>query len=183
MRKEIRIAGFGGQGVIMAGIIVGKAAALFDNKNAVQTQSYGPEARGGASKTEVVISDTEIYYPKVQNPDILVAMSHTALIKYMDDLKNNGILIIDPDMVDEKDPEILNFIKKHNIKLFKAPATETAVNEIKLRVVANIVMVGAIVKATEIISKKAALESILSSVPKGTEDKNKQAFEAGYNLI
>lgn len=183
MRKEIRIAGFGGQGVIMAGIIVGKAAALFDNKNAVQTQSYGPEARGGASKTEVVISDTEIYYPKVQNPDILVAMSHTALIKYMDDLKDNGILIIDPDMVDEKDPEILNFIKKHNIKLFKAPATETAVNEIKLRVVANIVMVGAIVKATEIISKKAALESILSSVPKGTEDKNKQAFEAGYNLI
>ena len=183
MRKEIRIAGFGGQGVIMAGIIVGKAAALFDNKNAVQTQSYGPEARGGASKTEVVISDTEIYYPKVQNPDILVAMSHTALIKYMDDLKNNGILIIDPDMVDEKDPEILNFIKKHNIKLFKAPATETAVNEIKLRVVANLVMVGAIVKATEIISKKAALESILSSVPKGTEDKNKQAFEAGYNLI
>ncbi len=183
MRKEIRIAGFGGQGVIMAGIIVGKAAALFDDKNAVQTQSYGPEARGGASKTEVVISDTEIYYPKVQNPDILVAMSHTALIKYMDDLKDNGILIIDPDMIDEKDPELVNFIEKHNIKLFKAPATETAVNKIGLRVVANIVMVGAIVKATEIISKDAALESILSSVPKGTEDKNKQAFEAGYNLV
>ena len=84
MRTEIRIAGFGGQGVIMAGIIVGKAAALYDNINAVQTQSYGPEARGGASKTEVVISDDEIYYPKVQEPDILVAMSHTALIKYID---------------------------------------------------------------------------------------------------
>ncbi len=183
MRKEIRIAGFGGQGVIMAGIIVGKAAALFDNKNAVQTQSYGPEARGGASKTEVVISDTEIYYPKVQNPDILVAMSHTALIKYMDDLKDNGILIIDPDMIDEKDPQLVNFIEEHKIKLFKAPATETAVNDIGLRVVANIVMVGAIVKSTEIISKEAALESILSSVPKGTEEKNKQAFEAGYNLV
>src|SRR5574344_423285 len=100
MRTEIRIAGFGGQGVIMAGIIVGKAAALYDNINAVQTQSYGPEARGGASKTEVVISDDEIYYPKVQEPDILVAMSHTALIKYLDDLKDNGILIIDLDMVE-----------------------------------------------------------------------------------
>lgn len=183
MRKEIRIAGFGGQGVIMAGIIVGKAAALFDNKNAVQTQSYGPEARGGASKTEVVISDEEIHYPKVQNPDILVAMSHTALIKYLDDLKDNGVLIIDPDMIDEKDPVLVDFIKKHNITLFKAPATETAVNTIKLRVVANIVMVGAIVKSTNIISKEAALESILSSVPKGTEEKNQQAFEAGYNLV
>ena len=183
MRKEIRIAGFGGQGVIMAGIIIGKAAALFDNKNAVQTQSYGPEARGGASKTEVVISDTEIYYPKVQNPDILVAMSHTALVKYMDDLKNEGILIIDPDMIDENDPELVKFIEERKIKLFKAPATETAVNDIGLRVVANIVMVGAIVKSTNIISKEAALESILSSVPKGTEEKNQQAFEAGYNLV
>ena len=183
MRKEIRIAGFGGQGVIMAGIIIGKAAALFDNKNAVQTQSYGPEARGGASKTEVVISDGEIYYPKVQSPDILVAMSHTALIKYMGDLKDNGILIIDPDMIDENDPVLVDFIKEHSITLFKAPATETAVNEIKLRVVANIVMVGAIVKSTGIISKEAALKSILSSVPKGTEEKNQQAFEAGYNLV
>jgi len=183
MRTEIRIAGFGGQGVIMAGIIVGKAAALYDNINAVQTQSYGPEARGGASKTEVVISDDEIYYPKVQEPDILVAMSHTALIKYLDDLKDNGILIIDPDMVEENDPVLVKFIKDHNIKLFKAPATETAVNDIGLRVVANIVMVGAIVKATKIISKDAALKAILSSVPKGTEKKNQDAFEAGYNLI
>ena len=183
MRTEIRIAGFGGQGVIMAGIIVGKAAALYDNINAVQTQSYGPEARGGASKTEVVISDDEIYYPKVQEPDILVAMSHTALIKYLDDLKDNGILIIDPDMVEENDPVLVKFIKDHNIKLFKAPATETAVNDIGLRVVANIVMVGAIVKATKIISKDAALKAILSSGPKGTEKKNQEAFEAGYNLI
>ena len=79
MRKEIRIAGFGGQGVILAGIIIGKAASLFDNINAVQTQSYGPEARGGASRCEVVISDEDIDYPKVENPDILVAMSHEAL--------------------------------------------------------------------------------------------------------
>ena len=82
MRQEVRIGGFGGQGVIMTGIVIGKAASLFDGKNAVQTQSYGPEARGGASKTEVVISDEPIDYPKVQAPDIFIAMSQTALMKY-----------------------------------------------------------------------------------------------------
>ncbi len=181
MRTEIRIAGFGGQGVIMGGIIIGKAASLFDSMNAVQTQSYGPEARGGASRTEVVVSDSEINYPKVQAPDILVSMSHEALIKYYDDLKDNGILIIDPDMVDES--EIADFIAERNIKVYHAPATKTATEDIGLRIVANIVMIGAIVKATEIVSVDAAKKAILDSVPKGTEDKNLQAFEAGYNLI
>ena len=96
MRTEIRICGFGGQGIILAGIILGKSASLFDGKEAVQTQSYGPEARGGASKCEVVISDTKVDYPKVQSPDILVAMSNEALIKYIVDLKDNGTLIVDP---------------------------------------------------------------------------------------
>ena len=83
MRTEIRICGFGGQGIILAGIILGKSASLFDGKEAVQTQSYGPEARGGASKCEVVISDTKVDYPKVESPDILVAMSNEALLKYV----------------------------------------------------------------------------------------------------
>lgn len=181
MRTDIRIAGFGGQGVIMAGIIVGKAASLFDNMNAVQTQSYGPEARGGASKTEIVVSDEEIYYPKVANPDILVAMSHEALLKYMVDLKDEGILIIDPDMIVED--EIKDFVEEHKIKLYRARATKTATDDVGLRVVANIVMVGAIVKVTEIVSVDAAKEAILDSVPKGTENKNIQAFEAGFALI
>lgn len=181
MRTEVRIAGFGGQGVIMTGIIIGKSASLFDGMNAVQTQSYGPEARGGASRCEVVISDEEIHYPKVQAPDILVAMSHEALIKYLDDLKDNGILIIDPDMVDES--EISDFISQHNINVYHAPATKTATDVIGLRIVANIVMMGAIVKVTEIVSIDAAKKAILDSVPKGTEDKNIQAFEAGYNLV
>ena len=181
MRREVRIAGFGGQGVLMAGIIIGKAASLFDHMNAVQTQSYGPEARGGASRTEVVVSDEEIDYPKVSNPDILVAMSHEALIKYMDDLKDEGVLIIDPDMIIEE--EIMGFVKEHNIKLYRAPATNTATEKIGLRIVANIVMIGAIVKATDIVSVEAAKQAILDSVPKGTEDKNIQAFEAGYALI
>ena len=128
MRKDIRIAGFGGQGIILAGIVIGKAAALHDDLFAVQTQSYGPEARGGASKTEVVISDEEIDYPKVQNPDILVAMSQEALMAYLDDLKDGGILIIDPDMINEE--TIKEFIKEHQIKLYKAPATRTAEEQI-----------------------------------------------------
>lgn len=181
MRKEIRIAGFGGQGVILAGIIIGKGASVFDNKNAVQTQSYGPEARGGASRCEVVISDDIIDYPKVQNPDILVAMSHEALLKYMVDLKENATIILDPGTVIES--EIEEFVKERNINVFRVPATEIASDEIKLKIVANIVMIGAITKITNIISKEAAIKSIEDSVPKGTEKKNIQAFEAGYNVV
>ncbi len=181
MRKEIRFGGFGGQGIILAGIIIGKAASLFDNFEAVQTQSYGPEARGGASKCEVVISDGEIDYPKVENPDVFVALSHEALIKYLEDLKKKGILIVDPDMVDLD--EIQDFIDKREIKVYEAPVTRTAINDIGLKIVANIVMIGAIVKATGVVSEEAARKAILDSVPKGTEKKNIQAFEAGLNLI
>ena len=181
MRTEVRIAGFGGQGVIMAGVIIGKAASLFDNKNAVQTQSYGPEARGGASKCEVVISDSEVDYPKVQSPDILIAMSNEALIKYIVDLKDNGTLIVDPGTTDVED--VREFIDEHNIKVHEAPATKTATDEIGLKIVANIVMVGAITKITNVISKDAAIKAIEDSVPKGTEEKNIKAFEAGFNLV
>ncbi len=181
MRSEIRIGGFGGQGVILAGIIVGKAASIFDENEAVQTQSYGPEARGGASKCEVVVSDSEIDYPKVQSPDILVAMSNEALIKYIVDLKDEGTLIVDPGTTDIED--VRDFIDQHNIKVYEAPATKTANDEIGLKIVANIVMVGAITKITGVISKNAAIEAIKDSVPAGTEEKNIKAFEAGYNLV
>ena len=181
MRTEIRIGGFGGQGVILAGIILGKAASIFDKNEAVQTQSYGPEARGGASKCEVVIGDNEIDYPKVQSPDILVAMSNEALIKYIVDLKDEGTLIVDPDTTDIED--VRDFIDQHNIKVFKAPATKTANDEIGLKIVANIVMVGAITKITGVISENAAVEAIKDSVPAGTEEKNIGAFNAGYNLV
>ena len=147
MRKDIRIAGFGGQGIILAGIVIGKAAALYDGIYAVQTQSYGPEARGGASKTEVVISDDEVDYPKVQNPDIFIAMSHPALMAYLDDLKDGGILIVDPDLISLE--EVIPFVKEHKIKLYKAPASRTAAEKIGLKVVANIVMVGAITRITQ----------------------------------
>jgi 2-oxoglutarate ferredoxin oxidoreductase subunit gamma len=180
MRKEVRIAGFGGQGVILAGIIIGRAASIYDGLNAVQTQSYGPEARGGASRTEIVISDEKIGYPKVTSPDILVAMSHEALIKYLDDLKDEGTLILDPDLVHEED--VADFVKEHKIKVYHARATKTATEDIGLVIVANIVMIGAITNITEVVSLDAAKEAIAVSVPKGTEEKNIKAFEAGYAL-
>lgn len=181
LRKEIRIAGFGGQGIILAGIVIGKAAALHDNIHAVQTQSYGPEARGGASRTEVVISDEEIDYPKVQSPDIMVAMSHQALMAYIHDLKDGGTLIVDPDMIIEE--EVLPFVKEHNINYYEAPVTKTAEKEIGLSIVANIVMIGAITQITKVISVEAAEKAISESVPPGTEAKNLAAFEAGLAIV
>jgi 2-oxoglutarate ferredoxin oxidoreductase subunit gamma len=180
MRKEIRIAGFGGQGIILAGIVIGKAAALHDGIHAVQTQSYGPEARGGASRTEVVLSDEVIDYPKVQSPDILVAMSHQALMAYLDDIKDGGTLIVDPDMIVEE--EVLPFVKKHHLKYYHAPATRTAEKEIGLSIVANIVMIGAITTITNVVSVDAAEKAIAESVPPGTEGKNLAAFEAGLKI-
>jgi len=180
LRVDIRIAGFGGQGIILAGIVIGKAAALYDDLFAVQTQSYGPEARGGASKTEVIISDTEIDYPKVQKPDIFVAMSHEALIAYLDDLKDGGTLIVDSDLI--KEDEVISFVRKHNIKFYKAPVTRTAEEKIGIRIVANIVMIGAITSITHVVTVEAARQAIKVSVPTGTEDKNIAAFEAGTKL-
>lgn len=181
MRKDIRIAGFGGQGIILTGIVIGKAAALYDGINAVQTQSYGPEARGGASRTEVVISDDEIDYPKVQKPDIFVALSHEALMTYLDDLKDGGTLIVDPDMIIEE--EVLPFVEEHNITFHKAPVTRTAEEVVGLKIVANIVMIGAIARITKVISEEAARQAVAESVPPGTEDKNLAAFDAGTTLV
>ncbi|MEE3490642.1 MAG: 2-oxoacid:ferredoxin oxidoreductase subunit gamma [Methanobrevibacter sp.] len=181
MRTEIRICGFGGQGIILAGIILGKAASLFDENEAVQTQSYGPEARGGASKCEVVIDNKLIEYPKVQDLDVLVAMSNEALLKYIDDLKDEGTLIVDPGTTDVED--VMDFVKEHNIKVYEAPATQTAMEDIGLKIVANIVMVGVITKITKVISKEAVIKAVEDSVPKGTEEKNIAAFEAGYALV
>jgi len=178
MRKEVRISGFGGQGIVLAGVILGRSAALYDGKNAVQTQSYGPEARGGASKSEVVISEEEIDYPKVIKPDILVCMSQQAFDKYGRDVKDGGTVIVDRDLVTV--PE--NFYNG-NIKLYKIPFTDIAYKEIGLKIVANIVMLGALVRITGIVSKESMRKAILDSVPKGTEEKNLMAFEKGYNYI
>ena len=181
MRTDIRIAGFGGQGVLMCGIVIAKAASLFDKKYAVQTQSYGPEARGGASRTEVVVSDEQIDYPKVNNPQVFVAMSHEALLKYIDDIEEGAILLIDPNLVYQD--EIEDIIKTKKLQVYHSKATETAEDVIGKKIVANIVMLGSFVEATGIISVEAAKQSILDSVPKGTEDLNMKAFEEGRKIV
>jgi len=172
MRLEIRFAGFGGQGIIKSGIITAAAACLHSGKNAVQTQSYGPESRGGACKSEVVISEEDIDFPKVVEPDILVLMSQHAYNDYIDDVKPGGTVILDPDMIPrEKDLK--------NIKVFRVPATKIA-EELGRRIVANIVMLGAFVAITDAIDENALTESIKANIPKGTEELNLTAFRKGY---
>ncbi len=171
MRIEIRIGGFGGQGIIRAGVMLATAASIFEEKNAVQTQSYGPESRGGRCKSEVVISDQEIDFPKVEQPDILLVMSQEAYNEYVDTLKEGGILILDPDMVPERK-------KVENIRVYEVPATKIA-EELGKSLVANVVMLGAFTAITKLISEEAMRKSILQNVPKGTEQLNLMAFERG----
>jgi len=172
MRVEIRFAGFGGQGIIKSGIIVATAACIHSGKNAVQTQSYGPESRGGACKSEVVISEEEIDFPKVIEPNILEVMSQHAYNEYAENVKPGGIMIMDPDMIPhEKDLK--------NVKVFRIPATKIA-EELGRKIVANIVMLGAFAAITDILDKNAVKESIKANIPKGTEELNLTAFEKGY---
>jgi 2-oxoglutarate ferredoxin oxidoreductase subunit gamma len=172
MRTEIRFAGFGGQGIIKSGIIVAAAACIYSGKNAVQTQSYGPESRGGACKSEVVISEAEIDFPKVVEPDILVVMSQHAYNEYTEDVKPDGTIILDPDMI----PHEKNL---KNVKVFQIPATKIA-EELGRKIVANIVMIGAFVAVTNVLDEGAVKESIKVNVPEGTEELNLTAFKKGY---
>lgn len=172
MRVEIRFAGFGGQGIIKSGIIVAAAACIHGGKNAVQTQSYGPESRGGACKSEVVISEEEIDFPKVVEPDVLVVMSQHAYNEYAENVKADGTIIMDPDMIPhEKDLK--------SVEVFRIPATKIA-EELGRKIVANIVMLGAFVAVTNMLKEKAVTEAIKANVPRGTEKLNLRAFEKGH---
>lgn len=172
MRIEIRFAGFGGQGIIKSGIITAAAACLYAQKNAVQTQSYGPESRGGACKSEVVISEEEIDFPKVVEPDILIVMSQHAYNEYAESVKQGGTIIMDPDMIPhEKDLK--------NVNVFRVHATQIA-EGMQRKIVANIVMLGAFVAVTGLLDKNALIEAIKANIPRGTEELNLKAFEKGY---
>jgi 2-oxoglutarate ferredoxin oxidoreductase subunit gamma len=154
-RYEIRIGGFGGQGVVTMAVVLGETAALNDGKFVVQTQSYGPEARGGASKSEIVISDTEIDYPKAIAPDVFVAMSRAAYLEYIHGLKEDGVLIIDEDLVD-----VEGELPK-GVKIYKIPATRIADKEVGSKQATNVVMLGAftiITKALSVEGLKARIE-------------------------
>ena len=170
-REEIVIGGFGGQGIVLAGNIVGKAVAIFEGKNATLTQDYGPEARGGACRAQVVISDSQISYPYTEDPSVLVAMSQEVYTKYSPGLRKDALLLIDKDLVKAK--------KSKNRKILSIPATHIA-QELGRTAVANIVMLGFLTAVTRIVSTDAMKKAVLGSVPKGTEELNEKAFECGY---
>lgn len=172
-RFEVRIAGFGGQGVVTAGYVLGQGACLFDGKNATMTQSYGPEARGGACRSEVVISDEAIDFPKVVEPDLLVAMSQEAYLLYNDGVKDGGTVIIDEDLVSLKE-------RKEGIRYFEVPATRTA-EQLGNRIVANVVMLGAITGLTGIVSVEAMEKAVRARWPRFSE-LNLKALEKGLEL-
>ncbi len=170
---NIRFSGFGGQGIVLAGFILGNAAVI-DGKNSIQTQSYGSEARGGACRSDVIISKDEINELSPPNIDVLVSMSHSAFEKYFSSLKKKGTLVIDSDLVF---PE-----KVDKLKCFGIQATDIAFKKFGRKIIGNMVMIGYVTAITDIVSKKAAKESIKNNVPKGTEALNLKAFEEGYKL-
>ena len=169
-KQEIIVTGFGGQGIILAGRIIGMAAALKDDKESTLVQSYGPESRGGACCAQVVISDTLIQYPYITTPDILVCMSQSAYEKYYLSLKPEGFLLTDKDLVTPLDYR----------PCFAIPATRMA-EELGRKMMANIIMVGFCTSVTGLVSKEAALFAVTSSVPKGTEKMNTKAFNLGFD--
>ena len=174
MKIEVRISGLGGQGVVLAGQILGKAAA-YDGKNAVQTQSYGAEARGSAAKSEVIISDNKIGFPIARKFDILVAMSQEAVEKSIPNLKENGILLVDSNALKD--------MPKAHAKIYVIPATEIAEKVFGQKLYANIVMLGALTKILNIISEEAMEKAIKNIVPKKAVSINLQAYRKGTELI
>ena len=169
MRKEIRICGFGGQGIVLSGVILGKAASVYSEYHAVQTQSYGPEARGGASRSEIVISDAPVGFPGVMEADVLVAMSQPAFDKYTGDLKEDAVIIVDPSLV--IDTEGFNTVGIE----FTALA-----DDLGRKIVANIIMLGSLVKLTGVVSEEALTKAVLETVPPKTIELNKEALQAGF---
>jgi 2-oxoglutarate ferredoxin oxidoreductase subunit gamma len=171
MLKQITITGFGGQGVVLAGRILGQAAALGDKRESTLVQSYGPESRGGACSAQVTIADGPIFFPYIENPDILVCMSQSGYDKHYPTLRQDGLLIIDQDLV--KPPDAAD--------CFAVPSTRFA-EELGNSMMANIVMVGFFTGITEAVSLEAARQTVAESVPKGTVEKNIKAFEKGWDF-
>ncbi len=170
--SEVRIAGFGGQGVILAAAVIGKAAAIFERAYATMTQSFGPEARGGSSSAQVILSTEPILYPYVTQPDVLVVMSQEAYSRFAPQLKPQGILITERDLVRvDKIP--------HGVRAYGVPATRLA-EELGRKVVLNIVMVGFFGAVTRLVSEDALRKAVEDSVPAALQKLNLQAFDKGF---
>jgi 2-oxoglutarate ferredoxin oxidoreductase subunit gamma len=172
MLTEIRIAGFGGQGVILAAAVIGKAQAIFYGGYATMTQSFGPEARGGSSSAQCVLSTEPILYPYITQPDILVVMSQEAYSRFVPELKHGGILITEQDLVrvDQVPP---------GVRVYGVPATRLA-EELGRKVVLNIVMVGFFGAVTGLLDPEALRKAVADSVPQALQTLNLHAFDRGY---
>jgi 2-oxoglutarate ferredoxin oxidoreductase subunit gamma len=171
MRKEIRFTGFGGQGIILSGFIYGKAAAIFGGKNATMTQSYGPEARGGACSADVVIEDGPVSFPEVTAPEIMVVMSRDAYNTHKKHIRKGVRVFYDQDLVQVEEGLGAEFIPIPSLKIAEG---------LGKKIVANIVMLGALAAGSDIVPKDAVKQAILSTVPPATKELNEKAFEAGY---
>jgi 2-oxoglutarate ferredoxin oxidoreductase subunit gamma len=170
---EIRFSGLGGQGIVRCGLISGKALSLYDNKHATMTQSFGPEARGSACSSQLVVSEDRVLYPYIDVPEILVSMSQEAYEKYEPDLQEDGILIIDKDLVKVKPP-------RGKIKVYSIPSTRFA-ESLGNRIIANLVMLGFFTAVTGIASPDAMKKALPGLVPDRFLDLNIRAFDKGYD--
>ncbi len=168
---EIRIAGFGGQGVILAGMVIGRAAAIFDGKHVTLTQSFGPEARGSAASVDLIVSPEPVLYPYLTRLDVLVAMSEEAYTRFVPELHPGGTLLFEQDLVNFQP-------NRPDIHAFGIPATRLA-EELGRKFILNLVMVGFVTGVTGIVPADAVRKSIADSVPKGTESLNTAAFDKG----
>jgi 2-oxoglutarate ferredoxin oxidoreductase subunit gamma len=173
---EIRIAGFGGQGVILSAIVLGKAASIFQGTFATMTQNFGPEARGGACSAQLILSDSPVLYPYVTRPDILVAMSQEAYTRFVPELKDGGTLIVEEDLVRVSDLSVSGLNK--GIQVYSIPATRIA-EVLGKRMVLNSVMVGFFTAVTHLLEADAVRKAVADSVPASFRDLNLKAFEKG----
>ena len=171
-RCRMVFSGSGGQGVITAAIILAEAAVLYEGLIAVQSQVYGPEARGGACKAEVLIAEKKVSYPKVNKADILLVMSQPAYDKYIDDVKEDATVIVDSSLVKYKKGK----------GVYPIPITKLAAEEVGLKVTANVVSLGVLCSLTKIVSFQALERALLSRIPPGTEEINKKALRLGKTL-
>jgi len=169
---EIRVAGFGGQGVILSAIVLGKACSIHQGQFATMTQNFGPEARGGACSAQLILSDTPVLYPYVTQPDVMVIMSQEAYVRFASELKDGGMLLIERDLVRVAD-------LPKNTRIYSVPATRLA-EELGKRMVLNIVMVGFFTAVTQILQADAVRKAVGDSVPASFRDLNLKAFDKGY---
>ena len=170
-RFEVRLSGSGGQGMIFGAVVLSEAIGHAGTKNVVQSQSYGPEARGGASKADMVVSENEIYYPKAMKLDLLLAMTQEALDTYIKDLKEDGILLVDTTLVTNVPTD----------DYYGLPFTRLAREEAGHIMVANVVALGAICAITDVVPIESLTAAVLARAPRGTEDRNKKAIQIGYD--